>query len=90
MLNPCAEGDAAAEMLERRWFAAHNAVTAMHADCESLREVLEQAESAWREARLRLAQLEVLRNVLDEELAALDSRILPPAHDEPLALACEI
>jgi len=73
-MNRCTDGDAAADMLERRWFAAHNAVTALHADCETLREVLELAESAWRDARLRLAQLEVLRDVLDEEMAALDGR----------------
>jgi hypothetical protein len=71
MMNRSAEGDAAAEMLERRWFAAQSAVTATHADCEALREALELAESAWREARTRLAQLQVLRDVLDEELSTL-------------------
>jgi len=78
MINRCAEGDATAELLERRWFAAHNAVTAMQADCQMLRDVLEIAESAWRQARTRLAELEMLRNVLDEELAALDERDIAP------------
>jgi hypothetical protein len=83
MINRCAEGDAAAELLERRWFAAQSAVTAMHADCETLREVLELAEAAWREARTRLSKLQVLRDVLDEELSSLHGRAALSA--EPLA-----
>jgi hypothetical protein len=67
-----AEGDAAADLLERRWFASLTAVRTMQTECEVLREVMELAESSWRRARGELARLEALRDALGEELAERD------------------
>jgi hypothetical protein len=64
--------DAAANLLERRWFSSITAVRVAEAECEVLREVLELAETAWRRARTQLAELECLRDALGDELAALD------------------
>jgi hypothetical protein len=65
--------DAAANLLERRWFSSITAVRAAQAECEVLREVMELAESAWRRARKQLAELESLRDALDDELACIDT-----------------
>jgi len=70
------DGDAAAEMLERRWFAAFKAASGARAECEALIEAMITAEAAWAEARDRLANLESLRDALGEELAELDGRPL--------------
>jgi hypothetical protein len=72
MITCHAGGDAATNLLERRWFAANNAATAVRAECEVLREVVELAETSWRRARAQLARLEVLRDCLGEVLAELD------------------
>ncbi len=72
MIHDYADRDAAANLLERRWFSSIAAVRAAEAECEVLREVLELADSAWRRARTQLAQLECLRDTLGEEVAALD------------------
>jgi len=69
--------DAAANLLERRWFSSITAVRVAEAECEVLREVLELAESAWRRARTQLAELECLRDALGDELAALDEVEVP-------------
>lgn len=69
MIDRNAEGDAAAGLLERRWFASIKAVRALQAECEILREVMEQAEAAWRRTRRELVRLEELRDVLGEELS---------------------
>jgi hypothetical protein len=69
--------DAAANLLERRWFSSISAVRAAQAECEVLREVMELAESAWRRARTQLVELENLRDALDDELAALDACEFP-------------
>ena len=74
MSNRFMDGDAAAEMLERRWFAAFKAASCARAECEALIEAMTAAESAWAEARERLARLESLRDALGEELAELDGR----------------
>ena len=66
------DGDAAAEMLERRWFAAFKAASSARAECEALIEAMTAAEAAWADARERLAKLESLRDALGEELAELD------------------
>ena len=73
--------DAAAILLERRWFSSISAVRVAEAECEVLREVLELADSAWRRARTQLAELECLRDALGDELAALDAcdAAAPPA-----------
>jgi len=66
------EGDAAENLLERRWFAANSAAGALRAECEVLREVIELAEASWRRSRARLARVEELREALGEELAERD------------------
>jgi hypothetical protein len=68
------EGGAAADMLERRWFAAFNAASAARAECEALVDALQMTEAAWSEARKRLLKLESLRDTLGEELAELDGQ----------------
>ncbi|HEX3395626.1 MAG TPA: hypothetical protein VHS76_02925, partial [Steroidobacteraceae bacterium] len=60
--------DAAANLLERRWFSSITAVRTAEAECEVLREVMELAETAWRRARTQLAELECLRDALGDEL----------------------
>jgi len=66
------DGDTAAEMLERRWFAAFKAASVARAECEALVEALEITEAAWNDVRRRLVKLESLRDALGEELAELD------------------
>jgi hypothetical protein len=73
------DGDASAEMLERRWFAAHKSAEAMGAECDLLREVVVAAEAAWRRALTQLAELETLRDVLGDELAWINECDLEPA-----------
>lgn len=74
MLDGCINGDAGTEILERRWFAAYKAASAMRARCEELLEVMEFAEQSWNRARTELSELETLRDALGEQLAALDAR----------------
>lgn len=62
------DDDAAANLLERRWFAASAAAQTLQGECELLREVLELAEDAWRNTRGRLAELETLRDDLGRQL----------------------
>lgn len=69
--------DAAANLLERRWFSSITAVRDAESECEVLRQVLELAESAWRRAHTQLAELECLRDALGDELAALDACEFP-------------
>jgi hypothetical protein len=73
MIGGDVERDAAANLLERRWFSCITAVRTAEAECEVLREVLEIAESAWRRARTQLAELECLRDALGDQVAALDT-----------------
>jgi len=84
------EGGAAAELLERRWFAAFNAASAARAECEALVEALQMTETAWNESRKRLVKLESLRDALGEELAELDGQkenIFEPAKPDELSAA---
>jgi len=67
-----ADEDAAAVLLERRWFAAFKAASSARAECEALLDALDARERAWNEARIRLAELEMLRDSLGEQLASLD------------------
>jgi hypothetical protein len=67
-----ADEDAAAVLLERRWFAAFKAASNVRAECEALLDAIENSEKAWNEARVRLAELEMLRDRLGEELAAVE------------------
>jgi predicted nuclease with TOPRIM domain len=77
MMNRYMDGDAAANLLERRWFAAFKAASGVRAECEALLESLALTQAAWNDARARLSELEVLRDALGEELEALDDREEP-------------
>lgn len=85
------EGGAAADMLERRWFAAFNAASAARAECEALVDALQMTEAACCAARKRLVKLESLRDALGEELAELDGQkgdaILVSAEPKELSAA---
>jgi len=74
MANRYMDGDAAANLLERRWFAAFKAASGVRAECEALLESMSLAQVAWSRARARLAELEAMRDALGEELEALDER----------------
>ncbi len=73
-MNRHIDGDAAADRLERRWFAAFKAASAARGECEAQLEAAALAQAAWRRARARLAELEALRDALGEELADLDGQ----------------
>jgi hypothetical protein len=75
--------DGAAALIERRWFAARAAAAQVRAECDTLAQVRDMAEDAWRSARSRLSHLEALCEVLGEELSAIDE---PPAALSALAL----
>jgi hypothetical protein len=66
------EGDAAAALLERRWFAAFKAASGARAECEVLLDTMALTQAAWSRARVRLSELEALRDALGEELEAMD------------------
>jgi hypothetical protein len=74
MINRYSDSEAAADLLQRRWFAVFKAASGVRAECEALLEALELTESAWQRARVRLAELEALRDSLGEELELLDAR----------------
>jgi hypothetical protein len=78
MTDRYADAEPAAELLERRWFAALGAVERLKADCDVLLGAVELAENAWRLACMQLAQIEALRDALGDQLAA--------AMDEPRAV----
>jgi transposase len=90
-MNRYMEGGAAAEMLERRWFAAFKAASVARAECEALVEALNMTQAAWNEARDRLVKLESLRDALGDELADLDGQkeegLLEPAAPGELSAA---
>lgn len=64
-----AEGDAAADLLERRWFASMAAARSKQAECEALLEVMALAKASWHDSRVELSKLEKLRDALDAEMA---------------------
>ena len=70
MITPPADAEPAAELLQRRWFAAAAAARSLEAESAVLLEVLEISREAWRVARAQLAKLETLRDTLGEQLAA--------------------
>jgi hypothetical protein len=74
MVNRYTEGDAAANLLERRWFAAFKAASGVRAECEALLESMAHTQATWGRARERLSELEALRDALGEEFEALDER----------------
>jgi hypothetical protein len=71
--------DAAADRLERRWFAAFRAASAARAECEALLEQREQIEATWNQARVRLAEIEALRDVLGDELMQMEEQFVAAA-----------
>jgi hypothetical protein len=77
MVNRYTDGDAAANLLERRWFAAFKAASGVRAECEALLELMQHTQTAWSRARARLCALEALRDALGEELEAFDAREVP-------------
>jgi hypothetical protein len=74
MVKRYVDGDAAANLLERRWFAAFKAASGIRAECETLLESMALTQVAWSRARARLAELEAMRDALGEELEAMDER----------------
>jgi hypothetical protein len=72
MVSSYTDRDVSANLLERRWFAAFKAASGVRAECEALLESIALTQAAWSQARARLSQLEALRDVLGEELEALD------------------
>jgi hypothetical protein len=74
MIKRYVDGEPAAVLLERRWFAAFKAASGVRAECESLLESMSIAQTAWSCARVRLSELESLRDALEEELDALGER----------------
>jgi hypothetical protein len=68
------EGEPAAELLRRRWFAAVRAAKTAQQQCETLLGSMLVAEAAWQQARNQWSDLENLRDALGEELATLDER----------------
>jgi hypothetical protein len=71
MLSGNAEGDAAADLLERRWFASMAAARAKQAECEALREVMTTAKASWSDSRAELLRIEALRDALADAVAGL-------------------
>jgi phosphoglycolate phosphatase-like HAD superfamily hydrolase len=66
------DDDAAANLIERRWFAASAKVKALQDECEVMREVMALAEKAYRDARMQLAELETLCDGLSQRLERLE------------------
>jgi hypothetical protein len=81
MVNRDRDGDAAANLLERRWFAAFKAASGARAECEALLESMAITQAAWSDARARLCEFEALRDALGEELEALDECETAPARE---------
>lgn len=73
MLDFYDDDDAAANAIERRWFAASAQVKIMQDECDVLHEVMDLAEEAWRRSHAQLAELEMLRDALGERLAGADA-----------------
>jgi hypothetical protein len=64
--------DVAADQLERRWFAAFKAASAIRAECEGLLDQMERIEIVWNQTRTRLARIEAIRDALGEELMQME------------------
>ncbi len=70
--------DPAANLIERRWFAASVRVKALQQECDVMRENMVLAEKAYRDARMQLAELESLCDGLSERLERLEDVRTPP------------
>jgi hypothetical protein len=86
MIPRYVDGEPAAALLERRWFAAFKAASDTRAECEALLEAMAIAQSAWNRARARLSELEVLRDALEEDLDALIGREEPALAEDSAAV----
>jgi hypothetical protein len=73
-----ADEEPAAQIWERRWFAASAAVKSVQAECEVLLGVVQLAVDDRRCACAQLARLEALRDALGERLAAMDEARVAP------------
>jgi hypothetical protein len=82
MANRHPDGDAAANLLERRWFAAFKAASGVRAECEVLLESMARIEAAWNDARTRLREFEALRDALGEEFEASDQCERPTRRED--------
>jgi hypothetical protein len=85
MIKRYVDGEPAAVLLERRWFAAFKAASGVRAECESLLESMSIVQTAWSRARTRLSELEAMRDALEEELDALGERDEPGADEDSTA-----
>lgn len=70
------DDDAASNLIERRWFAASAKVKTLQDECEIMQEVMQQAARAYRDARVRLARLEGLRDGLEARLAPPETGLM--------------
>jgi molybdenum-dependent DNA-binding transcriptional regulator ModE len=77
MIDRTASGDAASELLERRWFALLSAISSLQSECGTLLEASKLADLSWRRARLQLAEFEALRDEMEEQMAATTREALP-------------
>lgn len=73
MFEPDNESDAAAVMLERRWFASMTALQRQQAQCDAWREVMTLSARAWREAHKELMRLESLHEALGDALSGVQA-----------------
>jgi hypothetical protein len=62
--------EAAGELIERRWFALLSAIRGLQGECEILLEASKLAHAAWQRACAQLAEFEVLRDALEEQMTA--------------------
>jgi hypothetical protein len=62
--------EAAADLIERRWFALRSAIKSLQGECAVLLEASKLAEIAWRRACLQLAEFEALHDALEEQMSA--------------------
>jgi hypothetical protein len=65
--------EAAADLIERRWFALLSAIKSLQGECAILLEASKLAEIAWRRACVQLAEFEALRDALEEQMFARPS-----------------
>jgi len=79
MVNRYMDGDAAANLLERRWFAAFKAASGVRAECETLLESMALTQLAWGRARARLVELEALDEREEEASAEEPSTVMSAA-----------
>ena len=64
--------EAAADLIERRWFALLSAIKSLQGECAILLEA-SKLEIAWRRACAQLAEFEAMRDALEEQMSARPS-----------------